>query len=141
MPSKKGSLIQKFPFQYLHFPKDVHNHSFPTGKADKKDILLEVKKVKRKLLVKIKNLGIPHNLPTADNGKPKVYLTVIFIKDGIDINRQKEMFFPKKAIPYKKEISITFRTPKNFDSVKILLERKLSWKKKKEVLLEIVEKF
>jgi hypothetical protein len=140
MPSKKGSLIQKFPFQYLHLPKDIHNHSFPTGKAKKENFHIQISKKGRKLILKIKNLGVPHNLPTADNGKPKIYLTVIFIKDGIEINRQKEMFFPKKAIPYKKEISITFRTPKSFDSVKILLERKLSWKKKKEVLLETVEK-
>ncbi len=141
MPAKRGSLIQKFPFQYLHFPKDVHNHSFPTGKSKKEDFLFRFFREERKLFVRIKNIGVPHNLPTADNGKPKFYLTVIFIKNGIELNRQREMFFPKKSIPFNKEITVTFRTPKKYDSVKLILERKLSWKKQKEKILELVKKF
>ena len=136
MPAKKGSLIQKFPFEYMHLPKYVHNHSFPTGKAKDKDFFIKVEKGKHIARVKIKNIGIPHNLPTADNGKPKIYLSILFIKDGKEIYKDSEMFFPRKALKYNEEYIATFYSPEDFNKVKIILERKLSWKKEREKILE-----
>ncbi len=141
MPSKKGSLIQKFPFEYLHTRKEVHNHSFPTGKAKKEDFLISVDRLKNKIFVSIENINIPHNLPTADNGKPKFYLTVLFIQDNDEIGLDRYMFTPADPIPYKKEKVLTFQSFERFNAVKIVLERKLSWKKKKEKILEIEKRF
>ncbi len=136
MPAKKGSLIQKFPFEYLHFPKDIHNHAFPTGIAKDNDFILNVEKNTKSIKVHIKNTGIPHNLPTADNGKPKLYLTVIFYKDNKEVYKDFEMFFPKKALPFNKDYVVEFLSPAHFNGIKIILERKLSWKKKREKILE-----
>ncbi len=105
MPAKKGSLIQKFPFEYLHLPKDVHNHSFPVGRAGKDDISVKIQKKDKKLYIYLLNKGIPHNLPTADNGKPKIYLSVMFYKNNLPINKQMEIFFPAKPLPYKRTVT------------------------------------
>ena len=136
MHAKKGSLIQKFPFEYLHFLKDVHNHSFPTGIAKDNDFLIKVEKNQTSIKVYITNTGIPHNIPTADNGKPKLYLTAVFYKDGKEIYRDFEMFFPKKSLAYNREYISEFISVEPFDKIKIILERKLSWEKKREKILE-----
>ncbi len=141
MPGKKGSLIQKFPFEYLHLPKTVHSHIFLAGKASAEDIKINIFKIDKGIKISIENTGIPHNLPTADNGKPKVYLTVVFLKDKKEVYRDGEMFFPKFSLVYKEKYENIYISPNKFDSVKIILERKLSWQKKKEKILELTKKF
>ncbi len=141
MPSKTGSLIQKFPFEYLHRKKEVHNHSFPTGIIKEQDIQIDAEKLGRKLFITIKNVSIPHNIPTADNGKPKLYLTVIFKEKDDEVYIDRYMFTPKDPVFYKKERVLTFKSFENFDSVDIILERKLSHQKIKEKILEIERRF
>jgi len=73
MPSLgKRDLIQKFPFELFHLAKQRTSHRFPALRAGEKDLKVELKN--GKLL--ITNVGIPHNLPTADQGDPRLYLIV-----------------------------------------------------------------
>ena len=136
MPAKKGSLIQKFPFEYLHLPKEVHDHSFPVPVPDRKSFDIEIVMEKDTVNILITNNKIPHSVPTADNGKPKYYLTVEFIKDGKVVQRETEMITSKNPFEYKVKKDLQFFVFEDFKSLKIILERKLSWERKKKKILE-----
>ncbi|NPA52663.1 MAG: hypothetical protein GXO22_07185 [Aquificae bacterium] len=137
MPSKKDNLIQKFPFYLLHKKKEVHNHSSPPLIASKEDIKLKIKVLKDEIKVLIKNTGIPHKLPTADQGKPKLYIKAEFFLNGEKVDEDSNMITHKQGIEYNKEKEFTFYSFENFDLVKISVSRKLSWKKKAEPITSI----
>ncbi len=140
-PVKKGSLIQKFPFTYLHFPKEIYNHKFITGIAKENDI--EVKAVKEDNLVKVilLNKGIPHNLPTADNGKPKFYVVVTTYENGKEKEKLQTIITEKYGMEYNKKKELDFYTFENYNSIKVEIFRKLSWEKKKKLIKSILIQF
>jgi len=136
MPSKKGYLIQKFPFQYLHLKKDIHNHSFPVPIPDKGSFDLKVKLEEDRIAVMLKNLKIPHSVPTADNGRPKYYVTVELFNRGKPVYRERYLITSKDPLNYREEKLIDFYIFEDFTHLKITVERKLSWSKKREKVLE-----
>ena len=137
MPSKKDNLIQKFPFYLFHRKKEVHNHSFPVLKASQEDISVKIKKEKDSITVYIKNEKIPHNLPTADQGKPKWYVKLKLYRNKQIIYEDQNMITHKEGIPYKEEREIQFYIYDDYDNAEVEIYRKLSWSSKKEKILTL----
>ena len=138
-PVEKKDLIQKFPFHWFHLAKEVYNHEFKTGKI--KDLKVKVKKEGNTLLLTITNNQIPHNFPTADNGKPKVYVFVETFKNDKKIEEDNALITPKFAFIYNKPKILEFNFFEDFDKVKVVIYRKLSWQKKKEKITEKIFNF
>ncbi|GAB6072229.1 multiheme c-type cytochrome [Venenivibrio stagnispumantis] len=143
MPAKEGKLIQKFPFNLMHASKPVHDHSFkvPTPKKDFFDI--QITKQDKNLNLVVINKKIPHNIPTGDNGNPKYYIDVSFLKDKQIVYTDSAMITKKEneAIPYNQPREISFYSPADFDEVKITFSRKLSWQDKPEKIFDIKKSF
>ena len=134
MPSLgKEDLIQKFPFYLFHLAKPRTSHEFPTLKVKGEDIRLELKGSSLLLT----NTGVPHNLPTADQGNPKLYLIAkVTYKDG-STKTVRRIFSPqaKNALPYGTPRVV--RLPAGeIERVDVKLFRKLSWQKEKELIKE-----
>lgn len=136
MPGRKDRLIQKFPFTYFHSKKVLHSHSFPTQIAVEKDLDIKAIQKDGSIILKIKNTGIPHNLPTADNGKPKLYIKITGFIKGERVYEDSYIINPKFALEYKKEKEFIFFPEENLEKIKLEIFRKLSWKKKKEKIIE-----
>ncbi len=137
MPSKgKRDLINKFPYYLLHFAKPRHDHSFPALKAKEEDIKIETFKEGKRRIIRITNVGVPHNLPTADQGDPKYYIMVeIRYTDG-KAKKLRRVLSPEaeNTLIYKKPYLITFFEPKDPETIKIEIYRRLSWKKQRELI-------
>jgi hypothetical protein len=132
MPSLgKRDLIQKFPFHLFHLAKPRHSHEFPALKAKPEDLLLEVKDGK----LHITNVGVPHNLPTADQGDPKLYITVIVnTPQGQQTIRRLLSAQAKTALEHGKPYEVEL--PQEFKNLKVLIHRKLSHSEERELILE-----
>ncbi len=143
MPHKKEKLIQKFPFYLLHSKKDVYDHSTPTLIAKKEDFKIKFKKEEDTLYVYIKNIGVPHNLPTADQGKPKFYVDIIFFKGKNEVSKDSQTisFKDRDAFVFNTERELSFFAFEDFDKVKLIISRKLSWEKNKEKIMEMEKSF
>ncbi len=139
-PVKKGKLIQKFPFNYLHFAKLIYNHQFPTGKIKSEELQAFTKKEKEKLILILINTSVPHNLPTADNGNPKLYVKVTFFNKGKEVDKQNYIITPKYALHYNEKYYLEFFTFYTFDKVKINIYRKLSWQEEKQLIKSFTTK-
>ncbi len=137
MPPKKDNLIQKFPFYLFHKKKEVHNHSSPALTASKDDISLKIEKTTDEIKVFIKNVRIPHKLPTADQGKPKLYIQAEFFSNGKKVGEDVNMITHKDGINFNEEREVNFYIFEEFDTVKITVSRKLAWKKEKEKITSI----
>jgi len=135
MPSLgRKDLIQKFPFHLFHLAKPRTSHEFPSLKAKSEDIKVELKPGRLVLT----NVGVPHNLPTADQGDPRLYLIAeITYSDGRR-RTVKKLFSPqsKTALVYgePREVRIP---PGEVKEVKIRLLRKLAWSKEKKLIKEV----
>ncbi|WP_180753924.1 multiheme c-type cytochrome [Persephonella hydrogeniphila] len=136
MPHKKDRLIQKFPFMYFHSKKELHDHSFPPLKASGKDFMTKVFQEKNILKISIKNLSVPHTIPTAQQGSPKYYLVVIGFKESEEILRENVMITPRNGFHYKKWKEFVFYKDRKIDRLKILINRRLSWMEKREKVFE-----
>ncbi len=141
MPSKKDRLVQKFPFTYFHSKKDLHNHSFPSLKAKEKDFMVEIIKDKTGILLRIKNIGIPHTVPTAQQGSPKYYITLSGIFKGKNIFKDDYMLTPESGLKPGKWKELKFFVDTKVEKVTIIIERKLSWINKKEKVLKKIFSF
>ncbi|RMH80441.1 MAG: hypothetical protein D6674_04230 [Acidobacteria bacterium] len=139
MPSLGNKrLVQKFPFEYFHTKKPRHDHSFPAGIAKPEDIKVELEKA-GSLRLKITNVGIPHNLPTADQGDPKVYIVV----DAILPTGESSRFV--KVLSYQAKNALVYGLPSYVDlpwtqaqSLKVTILRKLSWKEERDKIAEFL---
>ncbi|WP_028949980.1 multiheme c-type cytochrome [Sulfurihydrogenibium subterraneum] len=132
MPAEKGKLIQKFPFDLFHASKEIHHHGFMVPKSKKDFFDVKVSKDSSALVVKITNLKVPHNVPTADHGNPKYYVDIVIYKDGKEVYSDSQMITPKEAFLPKQEKVINISYSEDYDKVKVILSRKLSWQKEAE---------
>lgn len=141
MPSLgEKRIVQKFPFEYFHTKKPRHDHSFPTGKAKPEDIIVELERGAN-LRLKVVNVGIPHNLPTADQGDPKLYIII----DALLPTGESARIV--RVLSYQAKNALVYREPTYIDlpwqevkHVVVKIERKLSWKEGRENILEVVVK-
>jgi len=136
MPAKKDRLIQKFPFTYFHSKKDLHNHSFPSLKAGGKDFLIKIDIKDNLLILKIKNIGIPHTLPTSQQGNPKYYITVVGYQQDEKILEERYMLTAKNGLEPDVWKLFEMFVEQKPDRVNIKIDRKLSWKKEKDEVLK-----
>ncbi len=138
MPSLGNKrLVQKFPFEYFHSKKTRHDHSFPAGIAKPEDIKVELEQAET-IRLKITNVGVPHNLPTADQGDPKLYIVV----EALFENGETSRFV--KVLSYQAKNALVYGVPtyidlpwREFKALKVSLQRRLSWKEERERILEV----
>jgi hypothetical protein len=134
MPSVgKKDLIQKFPFHYFHFAKPRHSHEFPTLKASEEELRVWFENGK----LFIQNTGIPHNLPTADQGDPRLYLIARIRYEKGKIRTLRRVFSPQagNALPHGTPIGITVPNAEGVSYIKVKIFRRLSWKRDRELIL------
>ncbi|MEJ5172778.1 MAG: multiheme c-type cytochrome [Hydrogenothermaceae bacterium] len=130
MQSKEGKLIQKFPFDLFHASKDVHHHGFVVPTPKPEFFRVEAVKNKENLTLYITNLKTPHNVPTADHGNPKYYIDVQYIKDGNVVYSDSQTLTKKESLIHKQTKEVVFPVNVDYDKVKVILSRKLSWEEK-----------
>ncbi len=141
MPSMGDKrLVQKFPFEYFHSKKPRHDHSFPVGIAKSEDIQIELERTEN-LRLKITNVGVPHNLPTADQGDPKLYI----IMDADLPNGESSRIV--RVLSYQAKNALVYGVPKYIElpwlevkSLRVSLQRRLSWKEERERIKEVTFK-
>ncbi|MZG30722.1 MAG: hypothetical protein F3741_07945 [Nitrospinae bacterium] len=139
MPRKKDWLTQKFPLNLLHKKKWVGNHEFLHGDLTEKDIQMEAQFKNNFFNLSLLNKTIPHWVPTADNGDPRLYLYITFLDSaGEKVDQAKEIIAPQQetALPYQKKVNFRYRL---FDSVAkagIALKYQPAWSKEKELIWE-----
>lgn len=130
MPSEKGKIIQKFPFDLFHTSKEVHHHGFKVPLPKPDTFRVEVVKNKDSVSVFVTNIKVPHNVPTADHGNPKYYVDVLFIKGGNVVYSEGQTISKKEAFLPKQTYQLSFPVNVDYDRVDVVLSRKLSWEEK-----------
>lgn len=138
MPLRKEKMIDKFPYYLLpiHSEVDARDHSMPALSLADKDIRFEVSAGEGRLSAVMENIGVPHNLPTAENGDPRLYLEVEFFSRDALLGLEKTVLAPQLETPihFKKEWKAEYPLPKDCDRAKVSLMLRRSWKKEKEPL-------
>ena len=112
MPRKKGRLTQKKGLNLLHKKRWVADHSFLHGEITEKDVILKTGWEESYFNLSLENQTIPHFVPTADNGDPRLYLYIKFYNDiGEEVDSTKEIIAPQQetALPYKKKINFQYQ--------------------------------
>lgn len=107
MTRKEGRLTQKFPLSLLHAKKFVADHRFPHGEIADNDLLMETLFENNTIVVTLKNTLIPHLVPTAENGDPRLYLyTLLYDNEGKEVDKYKEIIAPQQdtALPFDKKV-------------------------------------
>ena len=139
----KKYLTQKPPVSWLHSRKMRNSHEFPSLIAKKEDIRVDVRRGKdgKTVIIVLENIGVPHNLPTADFGKPRLYVDVEYRGEKQSFTLSPHMKNPLKwKIPVELVLDIEdeVNTPDEEEKteenaiIKITISRKLSWSKEPE---------
>ena len=126
-------IMDKFPFLLFHTRKPLHDHTFPAGKATPKDL----KTFLTEKGLKIVNVGIPHNLPTADQGNPKLYIIAeVYYQNGKKRVIRK-ILSPQSntALRYLEPYNIKIPKYEEVEKVVLKIYRRLAWKKERELIL------
>jgi hypothetical protein len=137
MPRTKERLTQKRPLNLLHKKKWVGNHKFLHGDLTENDILLETEFKGNFFNFNLLNKTVPHSVPTADNGDPRLYLYITFFNAaGEQVDQTKEILAPQQdtGLSFKTKKSFSYRL---FDSVaqaNIVLKYQAAWSKEKELV-------
>ncbi len=118
----------------LHAKREVADNSFP--KRTFEDVKLEVKAgfEGNRLVVTLTNQNIPHWVPTADNGDPRMYLYITYFNAaGEEIDDYKEILAPQQdtALPFKKPVTYRYRFRKELKTAEIVVSYKPAWSKEK----------
>jgi len=138
MPRKMGRLTQKFPLSYLHRKRQVADHSFPHGEIRPDDILMDFKFIKNKAKLSLTNKNVFHDLPTADNGDPRLYAYISFFNSaGEELSSEKEIIAPQKetALPWNKAVVYNYFLSKGTVKAQVRLSYKPAWSKEKTELV------
>ena len=80
------------------------------------------------------NKTIPHFVPTADNGDPRLYLYIKFFNDkGEGVDNIKEIIAPHQetALPYNKKINFQYRLFDPVSRAVVELKYQSAWSKEK----------
>ena len=139
MPRTKSRLTQKLPLSLLHKKKWVGNHKFLHGDLTEKDILMEVEFKEKFFNFTLLNKTIPHWVPTADNGDPRLYLYITFLKEtGEEVDQNKGILAPQQetALPFNKKVDFRYRLFEPVAQASIVLKYKPAWSKEKELVWE-----
>ena len=139
MPRTKDRLTQKFPLNLLHKKKWVGNHKFLHGDITEKDIQMEAEFKNNFFNLSLLNKTVPHWVPTADNGDPRLYLYITFFNsEGEKVDQAKEIIAPQQetALPYNKKLKFRYRLFDPVAQAGIALKYQPAWSKEKELVWE-----
>jgi hypothetical protein len=123
-------LTQKPPMSWFHSKQDVFSHEFPALIAKKEDIKVKVARENGNFILQLENIGVPHKLPTADQGNPKLYISLHWEngeKETTVLSPQQE-----NSLEYQKPVSFIFEDKGG--KVKIEIKRRLSWKEEADLI-------
>ncbi|MBT3922355.1 MAG: hypothetical protein HOF21_07235 [Nitrospina sp.] len=139
MPRTQARLTQKFGLNLLHKKKGVGNHRFLHGEISEKDILMEASFQDNYFNISRLNKTVPHGVPTADNGDPRLYLYFTFYNsEGEEVDRAKEILAPQQdtALPFNKKVNFRYRLFDPINRVSVVLKYQPAWSKEKELVWE-----
>ena len=139
MPRTRARLTQKTGLSLLHKKKWVGDHRFLHGKISEKDIILEASFQGNFFNVSLENKTVPHSVPTADNGDPRLYLYIKFFNAaGEEVDNAKEILAPQQetALIFEKKMSFQYRLFDPVAQAKIVLKYQPAWSKEKELVWE-----
>ena len=139
MPRIRARLTQKMGFNLLHKEKWVGDHRFLHGRIGEKDVLMEASFQNNFFRIDLTNKTIPHGVPTADNGDPRLYLYMSFFNsEGEQVDQAKEILAPQQetALTFNKKVNFSYRLFDPVASVHIVLKYQPAWSKDKKVILE-----
>ena len=139
MPRTRARLTQKMGLNLLHKKKWVGDHRFLHGEISEKDILMETSFQENFFNISLLNKTVPHGVPTADNGDPRLYLYIIFYNsEGEEVDRTKEILAPQQetALPFNKKVDFRYRLFDPVSRVNIELKYQPAWSKEKELVWE-----
>jgi len=139
MPRTRGLLTQKFGLNLLHKKRWVGNHRFLHGEISEKGILLETSFRENFLKISLLNKTVPHGIPTADNGDPRLYLYLTLFNDtGEEVDHIKEIFAPQQetSLPFNKKVDLEYRLFEPVSRASIVLKYQPAWSKEKELVWE-----
>lgn len=140
MPGTKARLTQKIGFNLLHKKRWVGDHRFVHGEITDKDIILESAFKGKFFTLSLLNKTIPHDVPTADNGDPRLYLYITFFNQaGEEVDSAKEIIAPQQetALPYGKKMEYRYRLFDPVSRAEVELKYQPAWTKEKTDLWEI----
>ena len=140
MPRIKKRLVQKLPLGLLHSRRLVGDHRFIHGEITGKDLLVSAEIKNNQLFVTLLNRLIPHFLPTATSGDPRMFLYIRFFdRDDNEIEKYKEIFAPQQntALPFGKKIILKYQPADSANRIEVSLQYKPSWSKEKKVVRSI----
>lgn len=139
MPRVRARLTQKFGLSLLHKKKWVGDHRFLHGEINEKSIEMEAVFQESFFKVSLLNKTVPHSIPTADNGDPRLYLYIKFINSaGKEVDSVKEIIAPQQetALPFNKKIFFQYRLFEPVSQAQIVLKYQPAWSKEKELIWE-----
>jgi hypothetical protein len=137
MPRRLGRLTQKFPLSLLHRQREVADHRFLHGEFAAADLEFRATISGGKLRVALLNRKIPHRVPTADNGDPRLYLVVTqYGPDNAEPERTREILAPQQdtALAFGKETAFDYALNPSTLRTEVLLQYKPAWSKDKTVI-------
>ena len=130
-------LTQKFPLSLLHKRKWVGNHKFLHGDITQKDILIEVEFEENFFNFSLLNKTVPHRVPTADNGDPRLYLYITFLNAaGELVDKNKWIIAPQQdtALLFNKKMAFSYRLFVPVTQANIILKYQPAWSKEKTIV-------
>jgi hypothetical protein len=136
MPRRDGRLTQKFPLSLLHSSKPVGDHSFPHGEitADSLEVTASIEN--GSVMVTLLNKSIPHLVPTADNGDPRLFLYVLlYDAEGKEMDKYKEILAPQQESALSFGVKKEFQYPLGnnpIQKIEVLLKYQPAWSKDKQ---------
>jgi hypothetical protein len=139
MPRIRARLTQKAGLSLLHKKKWVGDHRFLHGEITEKDITMEASFQGKFFKISLLNKTVPHTVPTADNGDPRLYLYIKFLNEaGEEIDSAKEIISPQQetALPFNKKVDYQFRLFNPVAQANIVLKYQPAWSKEKELVWE-----
>lgn len=137
MPRTKSRLTQKLPLSLLHKQKWVGNHKFLHGDLTDKDILIETEFKEKFFNFFLLNKTVPHGVPTADNGDPRLYLYITFFNEaGEQVDQNKWIIAPQQetALPFYKKMEYRYRLFEPVTQANISLKYQPAWSKEKDLI-------
>ncbi len=140
MPRTKGRLTQKFGLNLLHKKRMVGDHRFLHGEITEKDIIVESELTEKMFTLSLLNKTIPHGVPTADNGDPRLYLYIKFFNEaGDEVDNAKEIIAPQQEteLPYGKKMVYNYRLFDKVSRAEVELKYQPAWTKEKTDLWKV----
>lgn len=139
MPRTRKRLTQKPPLSWLHRAKWVGDHRFLHGGFEPGTVKVDLQWSDAFITVRLLNDTVPHHVPTADNGDPRLYLELeLFTGTGQAWERLKEILAPQQdtALAWKQERRFRYRIAPEVRTARLTLRYRPAWGEDQSTVLE-----